>query len=87
MFLLSGDIVGERGVMVAGAYFWRPPHLWHGPFGSRGGNQCLIRFLGGHHVNHWSKDALRFTFDPPHAPVLPDHLKGYDRAHPLPRAY
>ncbi len=87
MFLLSGDIVGERGVMVAGAYFWRPPGLWHGPFGSRGGNQCLIRFLGGHHVNVWSKDALTFRFDPPHSPVLPPHLRPYDRPHPLPRAF
>lgn len=87
MFLLSGDIVGERGVMVGGAYFWRPPGLWHGPFGSRGGNHCLIRFLGGHHVNHWSKEALQFTFDPPHNPVLPAHMKVFDRSHPLPQAF
>lgn len=87
MFLLSGDIVGERGVMVAGAYFWRPPELWHGPFGSRGGNQCLIRFVGGHHVNIWSDEALTFSFNPPHAPVLPDEMKPYDRPHPLPQAF
>jgi hypothetical protein len=87
MFLLSGDIVGERGVMVGGAYFWRPPGLWHGPFGSRGGNQCLIRFLGGHHVNVWSKEPLDFSFDPKHAPILPDHMKPFDRQHPLPRAF
>ncbi|MCB2108358.1 MAG: hypothetical protein KDE14_11695 [Rhodobacteraceae bacterium] len=87
MFLLSGDIVGERGVLTAGAYFWRPPHLWHGPYGSRGGNHCLIRFLGGHHVNIWSDEALPFSFDPPHNPVLPDELKPYDRVHRLSQAY
>jgi len=87
MFLLSGDIVGERGVMVAGAYFWRPPGLWHGPFGSRGGNQCLIRFVDGRHVNIWSEEALAFSFNPPHMPVLPDELKPYDRPHPLPQAF
>ncbi|MDX2222873.1 MAG: cupin domain-containing protein [Rhodospirillaceae bacterium] len=87
MFLLSGDIVGERGVMTAGAYFWRPPHIWHGPFGSRGGNHCLIRFLGGHHVNIWSDQALPFSFDPPHNPALPDELKPFDRPRTLSQAF
>ena len=77
MFLLSGDIVGERGLMTAGAYFWRPPHEWHGPFGSRYGNVSLIRFVGGHHVNIWGDESLRFQYDPPHAPKLPAALEPF----------
>jgi hypothetical protein len=88
MFLLSGDIVGERGVMTAGAYFWRPPHEWHGPFGSRYGNVCLIRFLDGHHVNLWGPEELSFRFDPPHAPKLPPELAAYGATpHPFSRPY
>lgn len=74
MFLLSGDIIGERGTMHAGSYFWRPPHIWHGPFGSRNGNVCLIRFMDGHHVNDWGNEKLPFTLTPDHKPDLPDAL-------------
>ena len=35
-FVLSGDYLGDRGILEAGAYFWRPPGLKHGPYGSRG---------------------------------------------------
>lgn len=71
MYLLGGDIIGERGTMYEGAYFWRPPGLWHGPFGSRRGSLSLIRFAEGHHRNVWSEHALPFTLTPAHAPQLP----------------
>jgi len=74
MFLLSGDIIAERGIMHAGSYFWRPPNIWHGPFGSRYGNVCLIRFMEGHHVNNWGDEKLPFSLTPTYAPDLPDHL-------------
>jgi hypothetical protein len=75
MFLLSGDIIGERGIMYSGAYFWRPPNMWHGPFGSRKGNLCLIRFLEGHHKNLWSKKKFPFSLEPNYTPELPKHLE------------
>lgn len=75
MFLLSGDIAGERGVMHQGAYFWRPPEIWHGPFGSRHGNICLIRFMEGNHVNVWSEDERPFSLTPDFKPDLPEHMK------------
>ncbi|MFL2769453.1 MAG: cupin domain-containing protein [Rhodospirillaceae bacterium] len=75
MFLLSGDIITNRGAMHAGAYFWRPPNIWHGPFGSRNGNLCVIRFLHGHHVNNWSEKRFPFSLTPEHKPDLPDSLK------------
>jgi hypothetical protein len=74
MYLLGGDIVGERGTMYEGAYFWRPPGRWHGPFGSRRGSLSLIRFAEGHHRNVWSDHALPFTLTPAHAPELPPDL-------------
>ncbi len=74
MYLLGGEITGERGVMYEGAYFWRPPGLWHGPFGSRRGSLSLVRFVDGHHHNVWSDEALPFTFEPGHAPELPSGL-------------
>jgi hypothetical protein len=75
MYLLGGDIIGERGTMYEGAYFWRPPGQWHGPFGSRRGSLSLIRFVDGHHHNRWSEDVLPFALEPAHAPELPPELR------------
>ncbi len=75
MFLLSGDIIAERGIMHAGAYFWRPPEIWHGPFGSRNGHLCVIRFLDGHHVNRWSEEKYPFSLTPDYKPDLPERLE------------
>ncbi|MEQ8734796.1 MAG: cupin domain-containing protein [Rhodospirillaceae bacterium] len=74
MFLLSGDIIADRGIMNAGSYFWRPPHIWHGPFGSRNGNLCLIRFMEGKHVNIWGEEKLPFSLTPEYSPDLPESL-------------
>ncbi|MCP5360061.1 MAG: DUF4437 domain-containing protein [Steroidobacteraceae bacterium] len=71
MYLLGGDIIGERGTMYEGAYFWRPPGRWHGPFGSRRGSLSLIRFCEGRHHNVWSEDPRPFSLEPMHAPELP----------------
>jgi len=75
MYLLGGDIIGERGTMYEGAYFWRPPGRWHGPFGSRRGSLSLIRFVDGHHRNLWSDDVQPFVLEPAHAPELPAELR------------
>ncbi|MEZ5498398.1 MAG: DUF4437 domain-containing protein [Steroidobacteraceae bacterium] len=74
MYLLGGDIIGERGIMREGAYFWRPAGLWHGPFGSRRGSLSLIRMLGGRHRNEWSATKRRFWLSPAYDPVLPPEL-------------
>ncbi len=75
MYLLGGDIIGERGTMYEGAYFWRPAGQWHGPFGSRRGSLSLIRFVDGHHHNRWSEDVRPFVLEPAHAPELPPELR------------
>lgn len=73
-FLLAGDLVGPTGTLHAGAYFWRPPGIAHGPYGSRFGSLSLIRFVGGRHVNAWGPQVLTLPADPPYRPVLPPEL-------------
>ncbi len=78
-FMIAGSLVGPQGEMHAGAYFWRPPGIPHGPFGTRWGAVALIRFVGGRHVNIWSADEAPFDFHQPYDPVLPpelEHLRG-----------
>jgi hypothetical protein len=71
MFLFSGDIISEYGVMETGAYFWRPPMIYHGPHGSRHGAFMLIRFVEGKHINIWGDEPRQFDPHPPLQPVIP----------------
>ena len=74
MYLLSGELVGHRGKMYPGAYFWRPPEEWHGPFGSPTGNVMLFRTKGGPLSTVYTDHQVEFSWRPPHDPVLPDDL-------------
>jgi hypothetical protein len=74
MYLLSGTLVGHRGTMHAGAYFWRPPEEWHGPFGSPTGNLMLFRTKGGPLSTVYTDYELEFSWLPPHDPILPPDL-------------
>lgn len=47
MLLLSGRLVSPLGTMTPGAYFWRPPGIDHGPYGSLTGTLALFRTVGG----------------------------------------
>ncbi len=80
LYLLGGDLSGDRGTMYEGAYFWRPPGIWHGPFGSRRGSLSLVRFLEGHHRNVWGDRELPFTYEPAHAPALPEDVPAAARS-------
>lgn len=75
MYLLSGELVGHRGVMHAGAYFWRPPEEWHGPFGSPTGNLMIFRTKGGPLSTVYTDDEQPFAWDTPYDPILPDELE------------
>ncbi len=72
--VLTGDLIGPHGAMRTGAYFWREPMLPHGPFGSRTGCTCIIRFVGGEHINYWTEEKTGFSFEAPYRPILPQHL-------------
>ena len=71
---IAGTLAGNHGVMRNGAYFWRPPKIPHGPYGSITGCVMLIRFVGGEHINYWSKELYPFKFLPEYNPVLPDSM-------------
>ena len=71
VFVLAGDLHGNCGVMRAGAYFWRPPGILHGPYGSRLGATSLYRTVGGPLVAHWTEERYPFRYDPPYEPALP----------------
>lgn len=46
--LIRGDVLlGGRGGMTAGSYFWRPPLIRHGPMYSHGGGYFFFRTKGG----------------------------------------
>lgn len=78
-FMLGGDLTGPQGVLHTGTYFWRPPDVPHGPFGSLNGSLSLIRFVYGRHINVWGKEDVPYTFTPEHRPVLPAHLAALGR--------
>ena len=74
-YQLHGDLTGQVGTMYPGAYFFRPPHIPHGPFGTRGGSLSLIRFVDGEHVNIWSEQQHAFNYNESYQPVLPEWMK------------
>ena len=76
-YIVSGSLTGPQGTMAPGAYFWRPPGIAHGPFGTRWGCVSLIRFVGGKHVNEWSETNAPFSFKAPYDPILPDELAAF----------
>jgi len=81
MYLLSGELVGHVGTMRPGAYFWRPPEEWHGPFGSLTGNLMLFRTKGGPLSTVYTEHEVAFSWTPAHRPVLPERLRDLG-AHP-----
>jgi hypothetical protein len=73
-FLLSGEVVSPIGLMHQGAYFWRPPEVWHGPYGTKTGNLYLFRTKGGALSTDYGEPMDRFDWHPPHRPVLTPEL-------------
>jgi hypothetical protein len=76
MYLISGELIGPQGIMRPGAYFWRPPEAWHGPYGSKTGNLYLFRTVGGplstvYTDEEYDFDWQRDTYDP----ILPAELQ------------
>lgn len=82
MYLVSGELVSPLGVMQPGAYFWRPPEEWHGPFGSKTGNLFLFRTKGGPLSTVYTDHEVEFTWSPKHRPILPPELSQYGESAP-----
>lgn len=77
MYLISGEVHGNRGVMRPGAYFWRPPSKPHGPYGTRTGNLYLFRTKGGVLATDYVEPERKFRWWPAFDPVLPPELQSY----------
>lgn len=76
MFLIAGEVHGNLGLMRPGAYFWRPPEIPHGPYGSLTGNIYLFRTKGGPLSTNYQDSETPFHWWPDHRPVLPPALAG-----------
>lgn len=77
MYLLSGEVHGNRGVMRPGAYFWRPPSRPHGPYGTLTGNLYLFRTKGGTLSTSYVEPDRKFGWWPEYDPVLPAELEAW----------
>ncbi|MBV9323457.1 MAG: DUF4437 domain-containing protein [Chloroflexi bacterium] len=75
MYLISGELIGPQGVMRPGAYFWRPPEAWHGPYGSKTGCLMLFRTVGGPLSTVYTEEEQDFEWNPErYHPILPTEL-------------
>ena len=74
VFLIEGEISMPYGTLKPGAYFWRPPHIEHGPVGTRKGLFGLFRCKGGPLTTHWSDEEVPIEWNPRYTPTLPPHL-------------
>jgi hypothetical protein len=83
MYLLSGEVHGNRGVMRPGAYFWRPPDIPHGPYGTLTGNLYLFRTKGGKLSTEYVDTNHEFHWWPKHDPALPERMKNVAREAPM----
>lgn len=75
MYLLSGEVHGDHGVMRPGAYFWRPPAVPHGPFGTLTGNLYFFRTKGGLLTTTYVAPQRPFRWWPEYDAVLPPELE------------
>lgn len=73
MFMLQGAMWAPEGRMAAGAYFYRPPHILHGPHVSEYGFLQIMRSPGANAiVTHWSETYKDLPLGAPYRPVLPE---------------
>jgi hypothetical protein len=77
MFLLAGEVHGNRGVMRPGAYFWRPADKPHGPYGTQTGNLYFFRTQGGGLSTTYVEPERPFHWWPKYDAVLPADLAAY----------
>jgi hypothetical protein len=76
-FLIRGDgLLGQRGEMSSGCYFWRPPMVLHGPMTTRGGQLVFFRTKGGtisvtyETVPDWQRMVDDYVAREPYCPAL-----------------
>ena len=75
VFLLDGEITMNMGTMRRGGYFWRPPGIPHGPFGTKDGLTGFFRCKGGPLTTSWSDKPQHIDWDPAYNPVVSPDLR------------
>jgi quercetin dioxygenase-like cupin family protein len=76
MFMIAGDMPCSMGVMQTGAYFYRPPNIWHGADCTLAGYLMLMRTPGSNKtISEWSREKHPVTFTPAHAVNVPENLR------------
>lgn len=75
MYLLGGEVHGNRGIMRPGAYFWRPPSVPHGPYGTQTGNLYFFRTKGGVLSTNYVEPERPFRWWPEYDVILPPELE------------
>lgn len=72
MFMISGAMWAPEGPMRAGAYFYRPPAIVHGPHVSETGFLQIMRSPGANRiVTKWTDTLRPLPIGAPYAPVMP----------------
>jgi hypothetical protein len=71
MYTLAGELSGPYGIYYAGAYFWRPAGIKHGPFGTQTGCNFFMRSVGGPLVYEYFPVEKPFRWVPEHRPIVP----------------
>ena len=80
IFVVAGAMAGNLGTVHPGAYFWRPPDIWHGPYAVRGGGFIhLNRCHGGPFATDFKTEPVAVDFDTPYRPALPPDLAALAR--------
>ena len=73
MFMISGSMWAPEGLMQPGAYFFRPPHIVHGPHVSEFGFFQIMRSpMTNAIVTNWSDEMRPLPIGAAYAPVMPD---------------
>lgn len=73
-FSLGGDIHMPTGVMRSGGYFFRPPGIQHGPFGTVCGTLHFARCVGGGMATEFEDKPDALVYNAPYRPHLPPDL-------------
>lgn len=75
-FIVEGWSMSPLGPMGPGAYFWRSPDIWHGPFCTpQSGKIGLVRSVGGPLSTEYDRSSVvPVDWHPRYQPILPDAM-------------
>ncbi|MSO64416.1 MAG: DUF4437 domain-containing protein [Alphaproteobacteria bacterium] len=77
MYTLAGELSGPHGIYYPDAYFWRPPMVKHGPFGTQTGCNFFMRSVDGPLLYEYFPVEKPFRWVPEHRPILPPEYEPY----------